>query len=251
MAKSSGRQLEEALRLASKHPEAFVTEGHRASDLALRERFPEIGSLRTPQEREEALRLLLPQMLWHDLRRLRILRNRVTHESFEPEEGDIEITQGTIKLLISFLGIAEPATPAMPAPRRDWQAFQTIAQKFFEEELRTKFNTEVTLDLPSGETHRFDLVSLDSSILIECKSYTWTESGYEPAAKLNHAKTDARHLLATNANRKILAFEDDLRPKDGKSLAELFARRNRKWLGDVEIWRYLGGKMKCVRPLGS
>ena len=215
------------------------------------DRFPEIKPLRAFREREEALRNLLPIMLWYDLKRLRILRHKVTHESFEPEEGDIEITRGTINLLIGFLGIEDTITTSVPVSRRDWRAFQALSKEFFENELGVTLDEEVAFDLPNGETHRFDLASEDSSIFIECKSYTWTSGGNEPAAKLNHAKTDAKYLLASAARRKILAFEDDILPKDGKSLAELFARRNGKWLEDVEIWRYLDGKMECIRPLGN
>ena len=87
----------------------------------------------------------------------------------------------------------------------------------------------------------------EGSILIECKSYTWTKSGNEPAAKLNHAKTDALMLKAVTAKRKILVFEDDLHPTSKKSLAELFARRGQAWLGDVEIWRFLNGEFTQVR----
>jgi hypothetical protein len=107
---------------------------------------------------------------------------------------------------------------------------------------------EVELHLPDGQSHRFDLVSQDHSVLIECKSYTWTSGGKEPAAKLNYAKTDARLLGAAPAKIKILVFEDDLHPATGKSLAELFVRRKRDWLRGVEVWRYLSGSFNRIWP---
>jgi hypothetical protein len=51
--------------------------------------------------------------------------------------------------------------------------------------------------------NRFDLGSQDESVLIECKSYTFTGGGNEPAAKINHAKTDAQLLKESRATRKI------------------------------------------------
>lgn len=203
---------------------------------------------------EDALKSELPKMLWHDLKRLRILRNDVYHGDLEPDEGDLEITRGTLKKLINYLspdertGAKTEEQRTDTVERRDWKAFQDLAKTFFEKELQVSLYAERELTLPNKETHRFDFSSDDNLILIECKSYTWTKTGNEPAAKLNLAKTDAKLLLATSAERKILAFEDDLRPKDGKSLAELFERRNRKWLEDVEIWRYLHGQLECIGP---
>lgn len=89
---------------------------------------------------------------------------------------------------------------------RDWQAFQTRAELHFETLLGLTLAEQVERSLPDGQVHRFDLGSEEGSVLIECKSYTWTKSGNEPAAKLNHAKTDALTLKASTAKRKILVF---------------------------------------------
>ena len=80
--------------------------------------------------------------------------------------------------------------------------------------------TEVHVHLADGQSHNFDLGCADYSVLIECKSYTFTASRNEPAAKLNHAKIDALLLRATAAKRKTIVF-DDYHPGKG-SLAELF-----------------------------
>lgn len=130
---------------------------------------------------------------------------------------------------------------------RDWRSFQEMARGYFELEAGTNLVREVSLRLDDGQTHRFDLGSQDESVLIECKSYTFTVGGKEPAAKINHAKTDAQLLKGSRATRKIIVFDDDVHPKKG-SLAELFARRNSSWLADVEVWRHWQGKFERIHP---
>lgn len=102
---------------------------------------------------------------------------------------------------------------------------------------------EVTLDLPSGP-HRFDLVALDRTVVIECKSYTWTKSGRRPSAKWTNAQMDCKRLAETTARRKILVFQDDT--LDGKSLAGEFHRLNRALLSGIEVWRYANDAFEQV-----
>ena len=244
MSEPSVRQtLDRAISLARGDLEAFIVRAHAAASGALKERFPQSAVAQTAIEREEMLRNEIPVMLWHDLRRLRIIRNRVEHENFEPSEGDRDITLGTLKNLDAFF---HERTSPPASSSRDWQAFQTLAKAHFEGLLGIPLVEQLEQHLPDGQNHRFDLASQDGSILIECKSYTWTRAGNEPAAKLNQAKTDAQILKASTAKRKLLVFEDDLHPTSRKSLAELFARRNRAWLGDVEVWRCLTGQFDRI-----
>jgi hypothetical protein len=66
--------------------------------------------------------------------------------------------------------------------------FQAIAREHFQKDFAVKLLREFTVRLDDGQTHRFDLGSEQGDILIDCKSYTFTETGNEPAAELNHAK---------------------------------------------------------------
>lgn len=134
--------------------------------------------------------------------------------------------------------------------RRDGKAFQAIAREHFQKDFAIKLVREFTVRLDDGQTHRFDLGSEQGDILIDCKSYTFTKTGNEPAAKLNHAKTDALLLRASHAQRKLLVFDDDVHPKKG-SLAALFERRNRVWLADVEVWRHWQGRFERVSPFAE
>lgn len=237
------RKVDEALSLARGDLDSFIVRAHAAASDSLKERFPKCAQAKTALEREEMLRNDVPIMLWHDLRRLRIIRNKIEHESFQPAEGDRDITEGTLKNLIVFL---DEGTVGDSPKHRDWQAFETLAKAHFENLLGLRLTEQVEKSFPDGQMHRFDLASDDDTVLIECKSYTWTKGGNEPAAKLNHAKTDALMLKASTARRKLLVFEDDLHPVTRKSLAELFARRSQAWLGDVEVWRCLNGEFTKI-----
>ncbi len=242
MAENSSKAAE-LLHLYRNPPDsvqAFVTEAYRLSVLALKENFPGIPF---DQGFISALRAVLPGILWPDLKRLQSLRNQVVHEDYTPHDMDRQITHFTVRCLLTFLRGVAPDTHSEEVPRRSrsqWREFQDLAKGFFERYLDIPLRVEVERVLADGQRHRFDLASPDGSILIECKSYTWTVSGNEPSAKLNHAKTDAQLLKSSSAIRKILVFQDDLRKKDDKSLAELFVRRNRGWLGDLEVWRFRG-----------
>lgn len=69
----------------------------------------------------------------------------------------------------------------------------THAGREFEEAARLFFeNTGIPLNpafsVPVGtrikKCHKFDLGSENPPILVECKSYTWTETGNSPSAKI-------------------------------------------------------------------
>ena len=75
------QRMDQALSLATGDLEAFIVRANASSSDALKERFPKTATAKTAVEREELLRSDLPLMLWHDLRRLRIIRNKIEHES--------------------------------------------------------------------------------------------------------------------------------------------------------------------------
>lgn len=92
-----------------------------------------------------------------------------------------------------------------------------------------------------NKVHKFDLVSLDNSILAECKSYTWTKDDNFPSAKISTAIEAVFYLSRIIAERKVIVFQDDFNKK-GESLVETFIRRYDGILDDVEVWRYLVGE---------
>ena len=93
----------------------------------------------------------------------------------------------------------------------------SIAQKTF----NMPFDEEkvVLVGNPPKE-HRFDVVSADGDIIIECKCYTWTNGGNVPSAKMSTLNEAVLYLRSVNYNaRKILAMKKDVRLRTGESLA--------------------------------
>ena len=68
----------------------------------------------------------------------------------------------------------------------------TFGQKFYER----------SLQIGPNKYHNFDLVSEDGNIVVECKSYTWTESGNFPSAKISTAVEAIFYLSRIRAKRK-------------------------------------------------
>ena len=110
----------------------------------------------------------------------------------------------------------------------------SIAQKTF----NMPFDEEkvVPVGNPPKE-HRFDVVSADGDIIIECKCYTWTNGGNVPSAKMSTLNEAVLYLRSVNYNaRKILAMKKDVRLRTGESLAEYYCRIYGHLLEDIEVW---------------
>ena len=89
--------------------------------------------------------------------------------------------------------------------------------------------------------HRFDVVSEDESIIIECKCYTWTNGGNVPSAKMSTLNEAVLYLRSINYNaRKILAMKKDVRLRTGESLAEYFSLKilTYLWIVTIRIHSY-------------
>ncbi len=129
----------------------------------------------------------------------------------------------------------------------DGKKFESDAKAYFEKQLGVSL-AERTISVDVGNeriSHKVDLASEDLSILIDCKSYTFTARGNDPSHELEQAKYDALLLALSQAKRKILIFDDDEHPTKG-SLASLFERRNRSAIAGVEVWRRWQGAFEKI-----
>jgi hypothetical protein len=97
---------------------------------------------------------------------------------------------------------------------------------------------EHALDIGSGKLHRFDLVSDDNSVVIECKSYNWTSGGNYPSGKVATLKEALFYFQNINADKKILAMHHREFPNK-ELLIDVFFRQNRQIFRDVEIWDFI------------
>ena len=128
--------------------------------------------------------------------------------------------------------------------------FQSLVKVLAEEHYKTKFLDEkaVLVGYPPKE-HRFDLVSEDSRIVIECKCYTWTNGNNVPSAKmstLNEAVLYMRSL--PEDTHKILAMKKDVRTSNSETLAGYYCRIYGHLLGDISVLEIDDkGKMLVLR----
>ncbi len=134
--------------------------------------------------------------------------------------------------------------------QRKGVASNTAAGRAFEETAQTvladygiivDFGHKVQIGIGAIKKDRnYDLGSADPAIIVECKSFRWTESGGVPHAKIRTMEKEMFcFLIAPAEYRKILFVERSTRDGYDESLAEYFVRLNPHMIpADVEIWEY-------------
>jgi hypothetical protein len=76
----------------------------------------------------------------------------------------------------------------MPLPNSEnpkkGKDFEEKARQILGQRYKTKFRKQsINIGNPP-KPHNFDLVSDDGTIIVECKNYSWTETGNVPSAKM-------------------------------------------------------------------
>lgn len=118
------------------------------------------------------------------------------------------------------------------------KAFQGKVHMIMEKCFSQKFIDEqpVLIGNPP-KPHKFDMVSDDGQIIVECKCYTWTKSGNVPSAKLSTLDEAVLYMRSvTYKAKKIIAMRRDLNEKRRISLAEYFCDKKGHLLDDIEVW---------------
>ena len=118
--------------------------------------------------------------------------------------------------------------------------FQLAVKEWFEEVYTTPFEIErkIAIGRPA-KMHSFDISSLDESIVVECKCYTWTETGNVPSAKMGFTNEAAFYLsfLPDDTERIIVMLHAE-HVKRNETLAEYYFRTNRHLLGKIKIYEF-------------
>jgi hypothetical protein len=118
------------------------------------------------------------------------------------------------------------------------KAFQEMVCKKMEEYFDTYFDMEVPVPIGRpAKNHKFDCVSEDGKIVVECKAYTWTDTGNVPSAKLmgmNEALFYMSYLPEDVT--KILCIKKATHPKKQETLAEYYKRIDGHLFRDVKIF---------------
>jgi hypothetical protein len=115
--------------------------------------------------------------------------------------------------------------------------FQRVAADF----LGKHFSVEFRLDeaMPIGnppKLHRFDLVSVDSRYIGECKNYSWTETGNMPSAKMAFMNEALLYLsLAPAETYRFIVMRLDRHLRRTESLSAYYYRTYLHLLNGVYI----------------
>ena len=118
------------------------------------------------------------------------------------------------------------------------KAFQELVlknmQKFFEKPF--EMEKAIPIGTPS-KNHKFDCVSDDGEIVVECKCYTWTNTGNVPSAKLMGLNEALFYMsyLADNIT-KIVCIKKATYPGKKETLGEYYCRINGHLFRDVKIF---------------
>ena len=120
------------------------------------------------------------------------------------------------------------------------KGFQLAVKRWFEESLHMEFEIERKIAIGSPpKLHSFDISDHDEKIVIECKCYTWTETGNIPSAKMGFVNEAAFYLSFFDSNvDKTIVMAKSTHPKRDETLAEYYFRTNRHLLGKIKILEY-------------
>ena len=120
--------------------------------------------------------------------------------------------------------------------------FQEKVCDYFASKSEYKGNFEMEVGLPIGDPqkdHFFDIVNKEERIVIECKRYTWTETGNVPSAKIRSLNEAAFFLTSLKGPyTKYIIMLKAKHPKKKESLAEYYFRTYRHLLGSIIIAEY-------------
>lgn len=118
--------------------------------------------------------------------------------------------------------------------------FQEQVQKWFQEQYGLPFESEVKIPIGNPpKDHKFDIVCRAKKIAIECKRYTWTESGNVPSAKMGFLNEAILYLsLLPEEYEKYIVMYSSRHEKKNESLAEYFYRMHYHLLQGVKVAEY-------------
>ena len=118
--------------------------------------------------------------------------------------------------------------------------FQLAVKRWFENSLHMEFEIERKIAIGSPpKLHSFDIVDRDEKFVVECKCYTWTETGNVPSAKMGFVNEAAFYLSFLDSNvDKTIVMAKSTHPKRDETLAEYYFRTNRHLLGKIKILEY-------------
>lgn len=124
-----------------------------------------------------------------------------------------------------------------PSNAAKGKQFELTAKALLEKKFGVQF--EICVGLPIGEperVHKFDLVSTDKAVVVECKTLKWTAGGFVPPAKLDSVKVAVFYLsFLPTTTTCFVAMDRQLREGKSETLAEYYIRAYGHLLGKTKI----------------
>lgn len=118
--------------------------------------------------------------------------------------------------------------------------FQRRVADWFQRQYNIEFILEKKIPIGEpGKDHKFDIVSADNKMAIECKCYTWTESGNVPSAKMGFTNEAAFYLsFLPESYEKYIVMAYSWHEKRKKTLAEYYYETYRHLLQNIKVAEY-------------
>ena len=118
--------------------------------------------------------------------------------------------------------------------------FQIAVKEWFEENTLDQYVLECPIAIGNpAKLHKFDIVEASEKRVIECKCYTWTETGNVPSAKMGFTNEAAFYLsFLPSTIEKIIVMAKSYHLKRGETLAEYYFKTNRHLLGEIKVMEY-------------
>ena len=115
--------------------------------------------------------------------------------------------------------------------------FQRKVCEWFVEKYGRPFGLEKKIAIGNPpKDHKFDIVDIEDKIVIECKCYTWTETGNVPSAKMGFTNEAAFYLsFLPERYEKFIVMLHSTHFKRNETLAEYYYRTNHHLLGKTKI----------------
>ena len=118
--------------------------------------------------------------------------------------------------------------------------FELLVKQWFEKEYKQHFELHKKIKIGNPpKDHCFDIANEMNTIVVECKCYTWTETGNVPSAKLAYINEAVLYLLHLPTNvEKFVVLPKINTEKRKESLAEYYYKRYYNLLHCVKIMEY-------------
>ena len=118
--------------------------------------------------------------------------------------------------------------------------FQRQVLEWFQDHFAVKFEFEKKIPIGTpAKDHKFDIADEAGTIAIECKRYTWTETGNVPSAKMGFTNEAAFYLsFLPDTYEKYIVMLRSYHSKRGETLAEYYYRTNKHLLGNIIVAEY-------------